>query len=759
MEKGRFPVLFLILLLFFAISVSATPLDPSQQTYVNSGLPDSDRYFPDHRLYLGLFVEPDYYESITLADFNIDAVLPKLTEKDRIYLVIELMESPGAADTNFNVHLIEQAWRDTSATWNSISPALGSSVAQGTLMRGTGTYRIDLTGSLRGLSSFNGIALKTTDSGVYNNKKIRVSLDIVLGANECQLQGGDCKSNCAAGEEEINDGFLGCGFFNPLTKCCKEIEIEQPPEALPPPVINNECRNRGGVGGDEPEEETYGCYIRRPCETLKRPAIDDDGYCNNLYGLPGIRVYCCGPTEAERLAPPSAAPPVPRVAPSLPIREVPPVAVAADACNDSDGGMNIYIKGAVTIPKGTSEDACQIYGQGAFVDVCGENCAIHEEYCKDGVRNATQIRCPNGCKDGACIQAAQPTSTNYIYANGQRIAKIENNQTFYFHNDHLGSATVLSDSDGNFIEEKRYDPFGAELQGTSKIGYNSKELDKDTDLNYYGARYYASEFGRFITADTVKGKLTNPQSLNLYTYTLNNPMKYIDPNGNQGYGVKGAGVYANNFDQSMQPIFKQYPIIHKIASFLGYGSGKDAVRTQSEDIALPGSAFSGGIISKLIGRKTMHMAGQPISKETVKALGKLKSVYESSTTLQLLDQMKQEVGRAGIKKDQATFRKVVGVLNDIEQKHGLNWEWADPGAVQRATDSPTNFASLSVKPNTLVMDVRLIDDLPNLMAEVRHEYGAFLIKQNFGEIRTLDLGFKEMWATHALDDKVWNYMN
>ena len=532
MEKGRFPVLFLILLLFFAISVSATPLDPSQQTYVNSGLPDSDRYFPDHRLYLGLFVEPDYYESITLADFNIDAVLPKLTEKDRIYLVIELMESPGAADTNFNVHLIEQAWRDTSATWNSISPALGSSVAQGTLMRGTGTYRIDLTGSLRGLSSFNGIALKTTDSGVYNNKKIRVSLDIVLGANECQLQGGDCKSNCAAGEEEINDGFLGCGFFNPLTKCCKEIEIEQPPEALPPPVINNECRNRGGVGGDEPEEETYGCYIRRPCETLKRPAIDDDGYCNNLYGLPGIRVYCCGPTEAERLAPPSAAPPVPRVAPSLPIREVPPVAVAADACNDSDGGMNIYIKGAVTIPKGTSEDACQIYGQGAFVDVCGENCAIHEEYCKDGVRNATQIRCPNGCKDGACIQAAQPTSTNYIYANGQRIAKIENNQTFYFHNDHLGSATVLSDSDGNFIEEKRYDPFGAELQGTSKIGYNSKELDKDTDLNYYGARYYASDFGRFTTADTVKGKLTNPQSLNLYAYTLNNPMKYVDPSGN-----------------------------------------------------------------------------------------------------------------------------------------------------------------------------------------------------------------------------------
>src|SRR3989344_2005326 len=131
-------------------------------------------------------------------------------------------------------------------------------------------------------------------------------------------------------------------------------------------------------------------------------------------------------------------------------------------------------------------------------------------------------------------EAPQPrTQIVYIYANGQRIAKQQDGKTFYFHNDHLGSATVVTDEDGKVVEEKRYDPFGIELTGGSKIGYNSKELDRDTELNYYGARYYASEFGRFITADTIKGKLSNPQSLNLYAYTLNNPLKYVDPSGNQ----------------------------------------------------------------------------------------------------------------------------------------------------------------------------------------------------------------------------------
>lgn len=61
--------------------------------------------------------------------------------------------------------------------------------------------------------------------------------------------------------------------------------------------------------------------------------------------------------------------------------------------------------------------------------------------------------------------------------------------------------------------------------------FTGKELD-DTGLYYYGARYYDSEVGRFITRDTWPGEIRDPQSLNGYIYCKNNPVKYIDQWGN-----------------------------------------------------------------------------------------------------------------------------------------------------------------------------------------------------------------------------------
>jgi RHS repeat-associated protein len=54
-----------------------------------------------------------------------------------------------------------------------------------------------------------------------------------------------------------------------------------------------------------------------------------------------------------------------------------------------------------------------------------------------------------------------------------------------------------------------------------------------TGLYYYGARYYGPEIGRFISPDTMVSNPTNPQSLNRYSYCLNNPLKYIDPSGHR----------------------------------------------------------------------------------------------------------------------------------------------------------------------------------------------------------------------------------
>ena len=67
--------------------------------------------------------------------------------------------------------------------------------------------------------------------------------------------------------------------------------------------------------------------------------------------------------------------------------------------------------------------------------------------------------------------------------------------------------------------------------GTDRL-FTGQRLD-GTGLYYYGARYYDSSMGRFVSADTVVPSASNPQTLNRYSYCLNNPLKYIDPSGNK----------------------------------------------------------------------------------------------------------------------------------------------------------------------------------------------------------------------------------
>jgi RHS repeat-associated protein len=61
-----------------------------------------------------------------------------------------------------------------------------------------------------------------------------------------------------------------------------------------------------------------------------------------------------------------------------------------------------------------------------------------------------------------------------------------------------------------------------------------KERDTESGNDYFGARYYASTMGRFMSPDpgwSLAVDLSNPQSWNLYSYALNNPLRYIDPTG------------------------------------------------------------------------------------------------------------------------------------------------------------------------------------------------------------------------------------
>jgi RHS repeat-associated protein len=63
--------------------------------------------------------------------------------------------------------------------------------------------------------------------------------------------------------------------------------------------------------------------------------------------------------------------------------------------------------------------------------------------------------------------------------------------------------------------------------------FTQKERDIETGLDYFEARYYASTQGRFTSVDPENAGATlwHPQSWNGYTYSLNNPLRFIDPDG------------------------------------------------------------------------------------------------------------------------------------------------------------------------------------------------------------------------------------
>jgi RHS repeat-associated protein len=91
---------------------------------------------------------------------------------------------------------------------------------------------------------------------------------------------------------------------------------------------------------------------------------------------------------------------------------------------------------------------------------------------------------------------------------------------------------VITDESGNTVTDVNYTPFGESTLNGEEESYLYNEKEKDSSgLYYYGARYYDSDVGQFITRDPLQGKKAIPQSLNRYTYCLNNPVNLIDPTG------------------------------------------------------------------------------------------------------------------------------------------------------------------------------------------------------------------------------------
>ena len=135
---------------------------------------------------------------------------------------------------------------------------------------------------------------------------------------------------------------------------------------------------------------------------------------------------------------------------------------------------------------------------------------------------------------------------------------------YFYHSDHLGSASLISDYEGKEYQRIEYTPYGETwVEKTQNIGseflpykFTAKELDEETGLYYYGARYLDPKYSMWISTDPALGEyipkapvdeeakkynqnlpgmggVFNHINNNLYHYAGNNPIKYTDPDGKQ----------------------------------------------------------------------------------------------------------------------------------------------------------------------------------------------------------------------------------
>ena len=203
-----------------------------------------------------------------------------------------------------------------------------------------------------------------------------------------------------------------------------------------------------------------------------------------------------------------------------------------------------------------------------------------------------------------------------IFAIGQRIAMVQVDhptKTTFFHADHLGSTSLVTNEQGVVKQDYTYYPFGATntQSGTAEndvhYKYTGQELDGSTHLYFYHARYYDPQIGRFISPDRRVPDPGNPQDFNRYSYVRNNPLLYVDPTGE----------------------FAVLPFILRA----GYGAvvGATAGGLASSAQGASGYGVLGGIVSGFLVGGAVGLINPPAVHEAASAAGTITAVGLAGT--------------------------------------------------------------------------------------------------------------------------------
>ncbi len=327
------------------------------------------------------------------------------------------------------------------------------------------------------------------------------------------------------------------------------------------------------------------------------------------------------------------------------------------------------------------------------------------------------------------VEGSKPTP-GYTDFNNASIGR------YFFHPDHLGSSSYITDKAGVVSQHMEYLPFGELLvdehlnSHNSPFKFNAKELDPETGNYYYGARYYNPKWSIWLSVDKEYWRYPHYSP---YNYTLQNPVRYIDPDGNSPCPP---GVNCENVLANMERIRVNR------ASNLGAGDvrigsdgrakwhgGHDLYAPTGTEVrsSMAGTVEATGYSSSYgnyITIKTTHTENVPTGEYITRADGTILPITEEKTSTYYtffahLESIGVEVG-ASVTAGQnigttGTTGNAAGLTGDNEHLH------FEIGTELRSSNSPFLKKSSLLDANTAYKDVKFTSQDPN--ARVQNNKG------------------------------------
>lgn len=190
---------------------------------------------------------------------------------------------------------------------------------------------------------------------------------------------------------------------------------------------------------------------------------------------------------------------------------------------------------------------------------------------------------------------------------------------YYYHKDHLGNSSIITNENGEVTQRIEYLPYGEvflEQNNTNwntPYKFNGKELDEETGLYYYGARYYDPRLSMWLGTDPMQG---NNPDVSTYSFCHNNPVIIIDIDGKKDYYISPNGYF-----------YESTSLFEKIKSFLGLSNKSDRVFSEKNRCLL--STYPEGTITIVKNGKSetvLEIKNQSYGKDLFKQLKNFSNV-------------------------------------------------------------------------------------------------------------------------------------